>query len=68
VNPGTHHAYVPNQDSNSVSVIDGTTDTVVHTLFVQQLPTFVGVNARTNRVYVSNQDSASVSVIKDTRH
>jgi DNA-binding beta-propeller fold protein YncE len=48
-------------------VIDATTNTVIHTVQVQALPTWLGVDPTTNRVYVSNQDSASVSVIKDTR-
>jgi DNA-binding beta-propeller fold protein YncE len=39
----------------------------VHTLQVQQLPTYVAVNPITNHVFVSNQDSRSVTVIKDTR-
>jgi YVTN family beta-propeller protein len=67
VNAQTHHAYVPNQDSNTVSVIDTKAGAVVHTLTVQRLPTWLDIDQHTWRVYVSNQDSASVSVIKDNR-
>jgi DNA-binding beta-propeller fold protein YncE len=40
---------------------------VIHTVHVQNIPTWLGIDRSRNRVYVSNQDSASVSVIKDTR-
>jgi YVTN family beta-propeller protein len=67
INATTHHAYVPNQDSGTVSVIDTKIGQVVHTITVQQSPTWLGIDQHTWRVYVSNQDSASVSVIKDNR-
>jgi len=50
-----------------VSVIDTKIGQVVHTIAVQQSPTWLGIDQHTWRVYVSNQDSASVSVIKDNR-
>lgn len=63
-NPATNRIYVTNLDSNSVSVIDGTTNTVIgQPIAVGANPGGVAVNPRTNRVYVTNSDSSSVSVI-----
>ncbi|MGH9171821.1 MAG: fibronectin type III domain-containing protein [Acidimicrobiales bacterium] len=55
--------YVANQSSNDVSVIDGTTDTVVATIPVGTSPLGVGVDEPSDTVYVSNQQSGTVSVI-----
>jgi YVTN family beta-propeller protein len=63
VNPATNRIYTANQDSNSVSVIDGSTNTVVTTIPVGSHPHGVAVNPSTNRVYVANYDSGNVSVI-----
>jgi YVTN family beta-propeller protein len=53
--------YVPNQNSNSVSVINTLTNTVTATIPVQGIPEFstlVGTN-----LYVSNSGSSTVSVV-----
>jgi len=64
VNPTTHRVYVANSDSNSVSVIDGATNTVVGSpIAVGTTPIGVGVNSKTNRIYVGNYSSNTVSVI-----
>jgi YVTN family beta-propeller protein len=63
VNPSTGRVYVANVNSDTVSVIDGATNTVVATVAVGNYPTGVGVNPSTDRVYVANMHSDTVSVI-----
>jgi len=54
---------VTNGGTNSVSVIDTATNTVVATVTVGSNPSGVALNSRGTRVYVTNRDSDSVSVI-----
>jgi YVTN family beta-propeller protein len=63
VNPSTNIAYVANADSNTVSVIDGKTNTVISNITVGRSPHSVSVNPSTNIAYVANADSNTVSVI-----
>jgi len=67
VNSTTSRVYVTVPDSNSVSVIDGTTNTVVATVPVGESPTGVAVNPTTNLIYVTDAAwsawSGTVSVI-----
>jgi YVTN family beta-propeller protein len=65
VNPIRNRIYVANAGSNTVSVIDGTTNTVVATVTVGTTPFGVAVNPTTNRIYVTNSGSNTVSVIED---
>jgi YVTN family beta-propeller protein len=62
VNPKTNKIYVANigggvcseEPSNSVSVIDGSTDAVQNTIHLDGIgPAFVAVNPKTNRIYVT---------------
>ena len=61
--PNTNTIYVANLRSNSVSVINGSTDTVVKNIMVGNSPTSVAVNSNTEKIYVANRDSNTVSVI-----
>ena len=63
VNPSTNTVYVANYGSNSVSVIDGSTNTVTSTVSVGNGPSGVAANPSTNTVYVANGGDDSVSVI-----
>jgi YVTN family beta-propeller protein len=65
VNPKTNTIYTANSGyaSNSVSVIDGYTNTVVAAIPVGSSPCSVDVNLNTNMVYVANDIEGSVSVI-----
>ena len=63
VNPVTNMAYVANEGSNSVSVIDGATNAVVATPTVGTNPDAIVSNPVTNMVYVANYTGNSVSVI-----
>jgi YVTN family beta-propeller protein len=63
VNQTTNLIYVSNIEGNSVSVIDGTTNTVVATVPVGEAPEALDVNPITNMVYVASYLGDSVSVI-----
>lgn len=55
--------YVANQESDTVSVIDGATHGVISTIGVGNGPAGVGVNSVTQRIYVANYLSNNVSII-----
>ena len=59
----TNLAYVTNSDDNTVSVIDGKTNTVTDTIKVGNNPFAVSVNPSTNLVYVTSAVDNTVSVI-----
>ena len=63
VDPLTNTIYVANSYDNTVSVINGTTNTATSTITVGSGPTGVAVNPLTNTIYVANQYSHTVSVI-----
>ena len=70
VNPVTNRVYVTNSGGqasgypgNTVSVIDGATNTVLTTVTVGTGAFGVAVNPTTNRIYVSNRSDDTVSVI-----
>lgn len=65
VNSSTNRIYVANNSSNTVSVIEDTTNTVLSTILVGSIPFGVGVNSSTNLIYVANYSSNTVSVIED---
>jgi YVTN family beta-propeller protein len=55
--------YVTNRGSNSVSVIDGSTDSILYNVSVEQTPVGIAVNPAASWIYVANLDSGSISVI-----
>ncbi len=59
----TNYAYVANQSSNNVSVINTNTNLVVATIAVGTSPWGVAVNQAGSVAYVSNYNSGNVSVI-----
>ncbi len=59
---GSNKAYVANQSSNTVSVIDTGSNTVVATVAVPQ-PAGVAVSPDGTRLYVTNQSSNTLTVI-----
>jgi len=65
INPTTNKIYVTNSGNDTVSVIDGKTNTVKF-LTVGQNPTGIVVNPFTNLAYVSKFSSNSISVINGT--
>jgi YVTN family beta-propeller protein len=66
VNIVTNKIYITNIASNSISVIDGTTNTKIKDITVGESPIDIGINDVDNIVYVVNQGSNSVSVIDGT--
>jgi YVTN family beta-propeller protein len=67
VNPANNRVYVANTGTNTVSVIDGNTNTSLGTpIRVGSGPLGVGVNPATNLVYVGSQTSSVVTVINGT--
>jgi YVTN family beta-propeller protein len=63
VSPDGSKVYVANGFSNTVSVIATTTNTVIDTVPVENLPHFLAVTTDGRRVYVGNSNSNTVSVI-----
>jgi YVTN family beta-propeller protein len=57
-------AFITNQASHDVSVIDLASDTVVATIPVGRAPAGVAACSANGRVYVSNPDSRDISVIE----
>ena len=55
--------YVTNHDDNTVSVIDGKTNSVTTTIQLGWGPSGISVNPSTNIVYVTNSVGNTVSVI-----
>jgi YVTN family beta-propeller protein len=63
INEKTNRIYVANNGAGSVSVIDGTNDTVVATVNVGDLPYVLAVNPVTNKIFVSNTFSNAITLI-----
>jgi YVTN family beta-propeller protein len=63
MNPITNRIYVANEYSNTISVIDASTDLVVSTIKVENFPYDLDINRFNNRIYVTNRGSDSVSII-----
>ena len=59
-------AFITNQGSDSVSVIDTETNHVIETIAVGHRPAGVVVSHNGERVYVSNPESRDISVIDIT--
>jgi YVTN family beta-propeller protein len=62
INPATNTVYIANYTSNTVSVINGATDTVAATITVGTGPINVAVNPDTNTIYVANNSANTVSL------
>jgi YVTN family beta-propeller protein len=65
VNATSNKIYVANSSSNNLSVIDGTSNSVVATITDPNAvaPVAVAVNPTTNTIYVANSQSNNVSII-----
>ena len=62
VNPATNKIYVANQNSNSVTIINGATLST-STVTVGAAPNAIVVNSVTNKIYVANANGNSVTVL-----
>ena len=66
--PGTGEIYVANFGSNTVSVINDSTNTVVATIKVGTQPKNIVYDSGKDEVFVTNWGSGTVSVISDRTH
>ncbi len=57
------YLYVPNTDSNNVSVINGSSNRVVGSVSVGAFPQHIAFDSRTGNLYISNTGSGTISVI-----
>jgi YVTN family beta-propeller protein len=64
--PETDELYCADNQGNTVAVIDGNADTLMHLVSVGRKPTALAWNPDWHRMYVANYDNATVSVIRDT--
>jgi YVTN family beta-propeller protein len=67
INPVTNKVYVANTNSNSVTVIDGATNSAV-TVPAGWAPQAVAVDSAINKIYVANSNSNTVTVIDGTNN
>jgi YVTN family beta-propeller protein len=65
VRPADQRVYAANTDGNSLTVLDGGSNTTMATLGVGVNPIGVGVNISSGCVYVTNFGANSVSVVRD---
>ncbi len=63
VNPVTNRIYTANQFGGTVTVVDGTSNTVITNIPVGGGPYGIAVNPNTNRIYVANRNTGGVDVI-----
>lgn len=69
VNEKTNRIYVTNFLSNTISVIDGATNTVIKTIDAEaEAPCAAAVNSATNKIYVANCNAGLVTVIDGENH
>jgi YVTN family beta-propeller protein len=62
----TNRVYVTNEGDDTVSVVDGATNTVSATIPVGVAPLGVAVSETFNRIYVVNSADGTVSIIDGT--
>src|SRR6188472_2097320 len=62
-NPANNNIYVANNNSNSISIIDSNTNTVLKEVDVGRDPVALEFNPANNNIYVVNKISNSISII-----
>ena len=62
-NSANNNMYVANLDSSTISVISGSTDSVIATILVGRAPVWIAYAPPNNKLYVTNLDSNDVYVI-----
>jgi YVTN family beta-propeller protein len=66
--PRLNRVYVANYASNDVTVLDGTSNSVIATIKVGEHPRAIAVNPSTHTVFVANAHGNSVTVINGTNN
>ena len=64
--PSNGNVYVADQDADNISVISGSSNHIVATIPVGNVPTSEAYNAQGRYLYVANWGSENISVIADT--
>ena len=65
VNPTTNHIFIPNTASNSVTVIDGASNTILYHVPLGLGPFGVDVDPVTNQAFVVTKNSHQLWMIPD---
>ncbi len=65
VNPVSNRIYVVNQNSNSVTVIDGASNSIIANVGVGASPYAVAINAVTNKIYIANHSANGTVTVVD---
>jgi YVTN family beta-propeller protein len=66
LNPENGNMYVTNHGSGTVSIIDGSTNKILKTISVGELPSRIAFNPENGNMYVTNQGSGTVSIINSS--
>jgi len=66
--PGLNRVYVANYASNDVTVLEGTSNSLIATIKVGEHPQAIAVNPSAHEVFVTNTHSNSVTVINGTNN
>ena len=66
VNSRTNKIYVANVNNNTISVIDGTKNTVTDTIVVGRGPSGVDVSVVVDQIVVANREDDTISAITQT--
>ena len=64
--PGKNAIFVANYNSNSISVISDSTNTVVATITVENQPQAIAYDSGKGEIFVTHSESNTVSVISDS--
>ena len=68
VNPNSNRIYEANSSNNTISVIDGSNNSLLTTVNVGNNPVGIAVNTNTNLIYTANAFSGNVSVVDGTNN
>lgn len=60
--------YVSNASSNTISVIDGLTDTMIDTINLTYAPHAIAINTVTRKIYICNYSDNNVTVVDSDTH
>jgi len=66
VNPNTNLVYVTNPSSATVSVFDGSTDSLLTVFKIGSVPYGIAINPITNSIYVAREFANMLSVVNGT--
>ncbi len=68
VNPNTDRVYITNSNSDTVSVFDGSDNSLVSIFEVGSKPYGIGINPETDILYVARERSDILTVVDGSTH